>query len=59
MNHWRYKYFNWDFTKDGMFKFPRIKGKIKRWLRKKTIKKNQESRDSEDEKELYESSNRG
>lgn len=53
MNHWRYKYFNWDFfTKDGIFKFPRIKGKMKRWLRKKTIKKNQESRDSEDEKGL-------
>ena len=50
MNHWRYKNFDWDFTKDGMFKFPRIKGKIKKWLRKKTIKKNQESRESEDEK---------
>ena len=52
MNHWRYKYFDWGFTKDGIFKFPRIKGKMKRWLRKKTIKKNQESRDSEDEERL-------
>lgn len=47
MNHLRYKTFWIDFQGDGRFPKERIKGKMKRWLRKWTLRKLRKMREQE------------
>lgn len=46
-SNYRYPWFFVDFCGDGMFRRPRIKGKDKRFLRKKSIKRVQKDLEKE------------